>query len=185
MAIGRTQDALRPFVLPTDETPHPVADPREPLSGVDRRQNGTVASPQAAAELGRRGGQVRAARVLLARGLGIPLNLTSEAFKPYRYAANAFRRHHCAELARQAGGEVGAGPSSMVASAALQLAASRFLFDQAARTGDAATFKTASQLANDSRQNLLAAYELAVRSAEARRLAAGPTDPLAAFRGPK
>jgi hypothetical protein len=56
----------------------------------------------------------------------------------------------------------------MVASAALQLAASRFLFDQGASTGDAATLKTASQLANDSRQNLLAAYELAQREAAAR-----------------
>ena len=50
----------------------------------------------------------------------------------------------------------------------LQLAASRYLFDQGARTGDPSLLKTASQLANDSRQNLLAAYELAQREAQAR-----------------
>jgi hypothetical protein len=80
------------------------------------------------------------------------------------------------------GGGVGSGPSSMVASAALQLAASRFLFDQAGATGDAATFKLASQLANDSRQNLLASYELATREAAARPQE--PIDPLAAYRLP-
>ena len=56
----------------------------------------------------------------------------------------------------------------MIASAALQLAASRFLFEQGAQTGDPATFKLASQLANDSRQNLLAAYEYATRAAKAK-----------------
>lgn len=161
----------------------PVPDPQDPISGVERRQNGTVATSEAAAKLGRKGGRVKAKRVLLARGLGIPLAVTSESFRPYRHSANAFRRHHCAELARVAGGEVGSGPSSMVASSALQLAASRFLFDQAGATGDAATFKLASQLANDSRQNLLAAYELATREAQARPRA--PTDPLARWMRPE
>ena len=120
---------------------------------------------------------MKAAQVLLARRLGIPLAVTSGAFKPYRHSANSFRRHHCAELARVAGGEVGSGPSSMVASAALQLAASRFMFDQAANTADPATFKLASQLANDSARTLLAAYELAVREAQARP----PGDPHASL----
>ncbi len=168
-------------VLPPDEAPSPVAAPPDAVSGVNRRQDGTVADREAAAALGRKGGRVRAKGVRLARGLGIPLAVTSEAFRPYRLSANAFRRHHCGELARMAGGELGSGPSSMVASAALQLAASRFLFDQAAATSDPATFQQASRLANDSRQNLLAAYEMAVRAAGCRP-PPSPEQTLAAIR---
>jgi hypothetical protein len=168
-------------VLPPDELPAPVPAEPTPLSGVDRRQNGTVATPEAARALGARGGRVKAKRVALARSLALGDVESMPEFAAYRRAASAFRRHHCAELAKQAGGMCGSAPSSMVASAALQLAASRFLFDQGAQSGDPAILKTASQLSNDSRQNLLAAYELAQRSAAARPRA--PVDPLAAFAG--
>lgn len=57
----------------------------------------------------------------------------------------------------------------MVATAALQLAWSRCLFDKAAKDGNPELAVTASRLANDSRQNLLAAHELCAREAEARR----------------
>ena len=69
-----------------------------------------------------------------------------------------------------AGGEPGPAASSIVASAALQLAASRWAYDAAARKNSRerpALLKLASALANDSRQNLLAAHELAVREAQA------------------
>jgi hypothetical protein len=56
-----------------------------------------------------------------------------------------------------------------VASAALQLAASRWAFDKGAEQDDPALIKLGSALANDSRQNLLAAYEMAVREAAARK----------------
>ena len=94
------------------------------------------------------------------------------AFGPYQDAGDLFVREHLAALAKQAGGEVGPGPSSIVASAGVQLAASRFVSDLAARTGDPELFRRASQLANDSRQNLLASYELAVREGRARKDAA-------------
>jgi hypothetical protein len=55
----------------------------------------------------------------------------------------------------------------VVASAALQLAASRYLFDLAGQ-GNPDLFAVASKLANDSRQNLLAAHELCAREAKAR-----------------
>jgi len=158
-------------VLPPDELPPPVAADRADMSGLERRHNGQVAGSEAAASLGRQGGRAKATRVALARELGLGDVDNAPAFRRYRTAANAFRRLHCSELATMAGGELGAGPCSMVASAALQLAASRFVFDQATRTGDAAQFKTASALSNDSRQNLLAAYELAVREAAARMAA--------------
>jgi hypothetical protein len=56
----------------------------------------------------------------------------------------------------------------MVASAALQLAWSRYLSDQAATTGDAELAVTASRLADASRNNLLAAHELCAKEAAAR-----------------
>jgi hypothetical protein len=182
---GNGKGAPRIEVLPPDELPSPVPADDEPLTGVDRRHDGTVTAGAAARALGARGGRVKAKRVRLARSLGLSAHLgDAEAFAPYRGAASAFRRHHTAELAKLAGGECGAAPSSMVASAALQLGASRFLFDQGTVTGDPATLKTASQLADASRQNLLAAYEMATREAEARAKARGPVDPLAAFRTP-
>lgn len=46
-----------------DEVQDPVADDRPDVSGVARRQNGTVATSEAAAVLGGRGGRVKAKRV--------------------------------------------------------------------------------------------------------------------------
>ena len=71
------------------------------------------------------------------------------------------------------GGEVGPGPASVVSTAALQMAASRWLADEGARTGSAKMLLDASRLADSSRQNLLAAHELAAREAAAR-----PRDPM-------
>jgi hypothetical protein len=107
--------------------------------------------------------------VRLIDSLGLSQLAEDSTFKPYRDAADDFVRHHLQSLAAQAGGSVGPGPSTMVSSAALQLAASRWAFDRAAATDDAALFKLGSTLANDSRQNLLAGYELAVREAKARQ----------------
>jgi hypothetical protein len=64
----------------------------------------------------------------------------------------------------------------MVYSAALQLAASRYLSDRAAADGEPALFAQASRLADASRQNLLAAHELCAREAQARAREAKPLD---------
>jgi hypothetical protein len=69
-----------------------------------------------------------------------------------------------------------------VASAALQLAWSRYFSDQAALTGDPDLALTASRLADASRQNLLAAHELCAREADARKRVNGPVDPMVAIR---
>jgi hypothetical protein len=119
--------------------------------------------------------------VRLIDSLGLAKLVETSEFAPYRAAADEFVAHHLESLARQAGGEVGPGPSTMVASAALQLAASRWAFDKGGASGDAALLKLGSSFANDSRQNLLAAYELATREAQTRPR--GPADPLARFRG--
>ncbi|MBX3205497.1 MAG: hypothetical protein KF764_10540 [Labilithrix sp.] len=167
---GRGAGQPRIEVLPADELPAPVPA-LEPVSTrpVTRRKNGTIADSASAKEIGRRGGLARMRKARLVSALGLAELAVDAAFAPYRRAGDEFVRAELEKLATQAGGEVGPGPSSIVASAGLQLAASRFVSDKAAASGDAALFQTASKLANDSRQNLLAAYELAVREAKARR----------------
>jgi hypothetical protein len=156
-------------VLPADELPSPVAAPLAVAARpVERRPDGKLAGSEAARELGRRGGEAKARKVRLVDSLGLARIAGESSFAPYRTAAEEFVVHHVACLAQQAGGEVGPGPSTMVASAALQLAASRWAFDRGGEMGDADLLKLGSQLANDSRQNLLAAYELAVREGKAR-----------------
>jgi hypothetical protein len=160
---GNGKGQPRVEVLPVDELPAPL--PAVPVQ-VARRSNGTVADSQSAKALGRRGGLAKAGSVRLVDSLGLSKLADEARFHPYREAAEGFVKAHLASLAAQAGGEVGTGPSTMVASAGLQLAASRFCFDLGAEKSDPALMKLGSALANDSRQNLLAAYELAVREAK-------------------
>jgi len=140
----------------------------DPAASIERRSDGTVAGSEAARTLGARGGRARAHRARLASALGLRDIADDHAFRPYRDAGEAWAEAQLASLANVAGGEVGPGPASMIASAGVQLAASRWCSDQAADEGDPALFHRASTLANDSRQNLLAAHELAIREAKAR-----------------
>lgn len=157
-------------VLPADELPSPAPETKPEATGpVARRKNGTLADSASAKAIGRRGGLARVQKARLVAALGLAELSEDAAFASYRRSGDEFVRAHLVTLAKQAGGEVGPGPSSIVASAGLQLAASRFLSDKAATEGDAALFQAASRLANDSRQNLLAAYELAVREGKARK----------------
>jgi len=66
------------------------------------------------------------------------------------------------------GGRIGPGPASVVSSAAMQMAASRWLYDLGAQLGDAKALLDASRLADASRANILSAHELAAKEAEAR-----------------
>jgi hypothetical protein len=156
-------------VLPADEQPDPIpATVAVTVAAVERRENGTLGADLAKL-LGSLGGRAKAA-----------------AMVPYVEIATRFVEQHLPALAAQAGGEVGPGPSSVVTSAALQLGASRWAFDRATKKRCTIKMRTellklSSQLANDSRQNLLAAYELAVREAKARSLAPlDASDPLKA-----
>ncbi|HEY5243654.1 MAG TPA: hypothetical protein VIJ22_19370 [Polyangiaceae bacterium] len=158
------------------DLPKPVPAPEAvPTGPVERRQDGTLAGSQAGKALGRLGGKAKARKARLIDSLGLSSVVTETTFGPYRAAAEEFVEHHLGELAKLAGGHVGSGPSTMVSSAALQLAASRWAFDRGAETSDAALFKLGSQFANDSRQNLLASYELATREAKIREQQ--PEDP--------
>jgi len=174
-------------VSPPDELPAPVpgtapqADSAEMLAQnrAALRANGRLTKGNASA-IAQLGGQAKLGRPSLVSTLGLSKDTTpnATAFTPYRKRANSFRKAHCASLALLAGGECGTGPSSLVATASIQLAVSRYLYDAATRlpTPDIALLKEARMQGDSSRQNLLAAYELAVR--EAQRRGKKDVDPL-------
>jgi hypothetical protein len=156
-------------VLPVDEQPVGVPDWSRPESPSDRGARGRFAGGNGLAS---RGGKARAGKTRLADRLGLKHLPTGSAFAPYKASAVSFRRAQCSALAANVGGGIcGPGPSSFVASAARQLAWSRYFSDQAAETGDPELAVQASRLANDSRQNLLAAHELCAKEAPARAFA--------------
>ncbi len=170
---------LRVETVPVDELPAGVPGPARAASTAGRGPDGRWArgNPHAS-----EGGRARAGKTRLASQLGLVSMDADPAFRPYRGAAEAFRRAQCASLAATVGGGIcGPGPSSIVASAALALAASRYLYDTA--EGDSAKLTTAARLADSHRQALLTAHELCAREAAARPR--GPVDPLAAWRTPE
>lgn len=193
---GRGDGIPRIEVARLDELPEGVPAPigtpdaakAATLAAVKRTPGGRLADPASAALLGRIGGQTKAEKQrakgdipTLVRGLGLR-EVSAEDFLPYLADAEDFTEHEQKRLAQVVGGGTcGNAPASFVASAALQLAASRFSFAR----GD---LVAGSKLANDSRQNLLAAHELCAREAQARH-ATNPGDAnasvLAAFSRPK
>ncbi len=175
-AAQRGAPGPRVEVLPADELPDPVQGGMQPPPAPRAAHPTALRSGDARSlAIQSAGGRAKAGKVSLGASLGLRAE-HSEAFKPYARKAASFRRAHTAELAAIAGGTCGTGPSSMVASAALQLAYSRMLFDLG--TGEFAgipglalnldNIKLASKLADSSRQNLLAAYELAIREGKSR-----------------
>lgn len=151
-------------VRPVDELPAGVPDPKRLRPpAVERDELGRLADSASAAELGALGGRTRAGKARLAVRLSLGETFADPRFEPFAKAARAFRRMQVAHLARDVGGGYcGPAPSSLVASAALELAGSRFAFEV---LGDLAL---GSRLAGASRQNLLAAHELCAREAQSR-----------------
>jgi hypothetical protein len=168
MALRNTRKAgnnpVHVEVARFDELPAGVADPNPSTqAAVNRDPRGRLADTESARELGRRGGLAKAGQTRLSGSLALGEAFADPRFEPYARSARAFRKAHVQRLAKSVGGgECGPGPASIVASASLQLAASRFAFEV---LGDMAL---GSRLANDSRQNLLAAHELCAREAQAR-----------------
>jgi hypothetical protein len=190
---GHGAGAGRPHVevCPVDELPAPIPAPARPggdrEATPERGDGGRFAAGPGTRALSVAANRAKARRVRLVDSLGLSEIASASTFAPYRRAAEEFVTAHLAELARTAGGTVGTGPSTLVASAALQLAASRWAFDRGAQESDASLLKLGSALANDSRQNLIAAIELAMRAAQVRQ--AAMSDDEAALRarilGPK
>ena len=162
---GRGQPRIE--VLPIDELPVGLPAPTRPAPV--RQSTGKFEKSTGTTELARLGGKAKSE----ARQLGALLALwqapEGHEYAPYARLGREWRDAHLAQLAATvAGGEVGPGPASIVSSAAIQLAASRWLADLGARTCDPKMMVEASKLADSSRQNLLAAHELAAREAKAR-----------------
>jgi hypothetical protein len=157
---GKTYPAVaKPAKLPDGAQASEQAEASE-----ERRPNGTFA--KGARTVQQQGGRALKNRTALSHA-GLSNLATLPAFAPYLAKAKAFHRAHCGELARTVGaGECGPAPSVIALSAALQQAASRYWFDQAAATGDPAAFQLASRLADASRQNMIAAHELCAREGE-------------------
>jgi len=172
--LSHGQNSIRVEAPRPDELPDGVAAQAAPCTPPEaaqvRRAGGRIAEHSLAVELGRRGGLARVARERKLRALetlGLRAvegaDLTQAA--PFLADGEAFAQHEIARLAQTAGGgHCGAGPASMVQTAALQLAASRFLFS----TGDREQIALASRLGDASRQNLAMAYELCCKEAKAR-----------------
>jgi hypothetical protein len=154
-------------VLPPDELPAGVPENADQVSRAAALERGPFAPGNRRSVLG---GRARRGKTRLAERMGLRALPEGSAFRAYKVAAASFRRAQCAELARTVGGGVcGPGPSSMIASAALQLAWSRYLADAAAEHQEPDLALAASRLADASRQNLLAAHELCAKEAAARK----------------
>jgi len=101
------------------------------------------------------------------RGL-VGVDTCAPGFRPFARWGQRYAGHRRRELAQAHGGSISAGVGAIVESAALAMAASRFLDHQARQSGDPDLFKQAAQLGQTARQHELAAWELAAREAKAR-----------------
>jgi len=190
MVMQRSHGRAYPLVAPVDELPEGRAAEPEP---VERRQDGTVASPEAAKALGKRGGAARARRRAAIATAGARLRLgrylsdlrASEHVAPFVNEAERWLDATAAELAASTGGgRLSPMVTSVLQSAAWARAFSSFFYDAASRetwawdrapegvkpavrpSTDLAL--AASRLATESRQHCIAAFELAAREAESR-----------------
>lgn len=84
-------------------------------------------------------------------------------YRPFAAWAARYAAHRRAELARLHGGHLSTGAAVMIESAALDLAASRYVAMLAAEQADPELLRLASTLAQTARQHELAAWELAAR----------------------
>lgn len=168
MRTGHGQGAGRPHIeIVADELSRGIPEPARPAAARDA--SGKFIPSDGTRALARKGGKAKAESVQLQRLLSLAELPTDHAFAPYARLAREWRDDHMRQLAATVGGgEVGAGPASIVSSAALQLAGSRWLSDRGAELADPKLLLDASRLADASRQNLLAAHELAAREAASR-----------------
>lgn len=156
MAFHRSQNARRPQVARIDELPQGrAAEYRLGEPAVKRDALGRPADAESARLMGSHGGARSKGSTRLGSRLSLGEGFADPRFEPYARAARHFRKAQVARLAQLVGGGTcGPAPSSLVASASLQLAGSRFAAEV---LGD---LSLASKLANDSRSNLIAAHEI-------------------------
>ncbi len=165
-------------VLPADELPGGTPAPTRPAPARDKR--GRFLAGAGTSAMARRGAQAAHEARQLGQLLGLKAVPEGHPYAPYARLARQWRDDHMRQLAATVGGgEVGPAPASVVSTAALQLAASRWLGDVGATKCSTKLLLEASRLADASRQNLLAAHELCAREAEARSKRNQPQGPRA------
>jgi hypothetical protein len=143
-------------VPPVDELP-----PLPPLAPKRHHKgNGIEAGSERAKARARAGGLAKAAKGKHLGRLGLATLPTDPRWAIYLAAGEDLAKAQARRLAR-AYGELGPGPSSILQTAGLQLAASRYYADKG-------ELDRASKLGDSSRQNVLAAYHLAALEAGAK-----------------
>lgn len=157
--------APRVEVPPVDELGKGVPAPMPAVAGPERDASGRFLP--GAKSSATKGGRAKRGRLAIATRLGLEKFDADPAFAPYLHEAEAFARAERKRLRETvAGGETSAAVDSTVLSAAWQLAASKYLMALGFETGDPKVLAQASRLANDHRQNLLAAHHLAELAAK-------------------
>lgn len=154
-------------VLPPDELP--AATPAD-TAPPERKADGTFAAGNTVA---------RSKRFRVGKRGFTGLETADPRYVRFARWGRSYAAHRRRELALAHGGNLSAGVGALIESASIQLAASRFVQVLAAESGEPDLFKRASALANDARQNELAAWELAAREAAARAKTAPPVDVVA------
>ncbi len=154
-------------VLPPDELPAGVPASARPPA--DRDGSGRFVKGDGTTAAAREGARAAHGARQLERLLGLWVAPEDHPAAPYQRLAREWRDAHMAELAASVGGgRIGPGPASLVSTAAMQMAASRWLMDKAMQKGNPKAMLLASRLGDASRQNVLGAHELAAREAKAR-----------------
>ncbi|HEY5373885.1 MAG TPA: hypothetical protein VIK01_09360, partial [Polyangiaceae bacterium] len=121
---GNGAGVPRVEVLPADELPKGVQGEALAEHRAERQADGTFRPGARTAQSA--GGSASREMTRLARRMTLGKSLSDPRFEPFAKAASAFRRTQVTALARSVGGgHCGPAPSSIIASAALQLAGSR------------------------------------------------------------
>lgn len=162
---GNGRGVPRVEVLPPDELPAatPSISARADRDPSGRFARGNTAGTAQRVHPGARG--------------QLAIEKSDPTVRPFLAWGRRYASHRRRELAAAHGGHISAGVGAMIESAGLALASSRYLHARGAELADPELLKRASALANDARQNELAAWELAAREAGARPQA-NPLDAL-------
>ena len=140
--------------------PHPKHGPGWPAPRM-------VAGTERARAWASAGGKATSRQKQLARLLGLS-ELREGQLSAYRKYARAWLDEQLSHLTSILAHPAGPGVVSIVCSAALQMAASRWFFDEGMKTGDERMMLSGSRLAEASKQSLLAAETLATQEAQDR-----------------
>jgi hypothetical protein len=153
--------------LPADELPAGVPAPTPPAA--ERDDSGEFRSGPGTSAMAAAGGRARAEAERFRRLLGLIELDEAHEYAPYLRLAHEHRDAHATAVAASVGGgQLSPGVASIIASASLALAASRYMYDLGAKTCDPRLLGQAAQMAERSRSALLTAHELAAREAAAR-----------------